>query len=69
MASGVAATDVFDLAVMRSVPMRVRRYQEEAARFRRMAEIETGDKLRQSLISLAEQYEELATNLAPSQHY
>jgi len=65
MASDVAGTDNFRLAIMQSLPMRVRRYQEEAARFRRMADMETGDRLRQSLISLADQYEELATSLAP----
>jgi hypothetical protein len=54
--------------MMQSLPVRARRYREEAARFRRMAEIEVVEKVRQSLSSLAEQYDELASGIEPQPH-
>ena len=63
MIGEVARTAFLDLTVVKSAAMRARRYREEAARFRRMAQIEDIEKVRAPLLSLAEQYDELATDL------
>lgn len=63
MTGEFARTDVLHLTVVKSAAMRARRYREEAARFRRMAQIEDIEKVRAPLLSLAEQYDELATDL------
>lgn len=68
MAGDVAGTDLFHARIRQGLPARVRRYKEEAARFRRMAQLEGDEKLRGALVALAVQYEELAGNIAP-QHY
>lgn len=68
MAGDIVGTDLFDATIKQSLPARVRRYKEEAARFRRMAQLEGDEKLRGALVALAEQYEELAGNIAPQQY-
>jgi hypothetical protein len=64
MTGDVADTNLFHLTMAQSQPVRIRRYREEAARFRRMAEIETDGKLRRTLMSLARQYDDLAAGFA-----
>ena len=68
MASDVAGADIFHIRMTQSLPARARRYREEAARFRRMAGTEVVEKVRQSLLSLAEQYDELASGIEPQRH-
>jgi len=47
------------------VPERAARYRQEAERFRKMAETETDDDLRRSLLDIARQYDALANGLVP----
>lgn len=68
MAGDVAGTDLFDAKIKQSLPARVRRYREDAAWFRRMAQVEGDEKLRGALVALAQQYEKLAGNIAPEQY-
>ena len=65
MTSDVTGVDILRQRVAQSALMRALRYREEAMRLRRMAETETPEKLRRSLLSLAKQYDELALGLAP----
>lgn len=67
MASNVILPDRFPVRMRRNARARAWRYREKAARFRRMAKAEAGEKLRASLLSLAEQYDELASSIAPRQ--
>ena len=68
MASDVAGADIFHIRMTQGLPVRARRYREEAARFRRMAQTEAAEKVRVSLLSLAEQYDELASGIELQQH-
>ena len=63
MTGEFAGTDLLHRTIAQSARMRGRQYREEAARFRRMAEAETNEKLCRSLAALAQQYEELADSL------
>jgi hypothetical protein len=58
---------VLAMTMMLGAPERAARYRQEAARFRRLAETEPDDRLRQSLLDIAQQYEDLADGLAPRQ--
>ena len=53
------------LMMVMGVPERAARYRQEAERFRKMAETETDDDLRRSLLDIARQYDALANGLVP----
>jgi len=61
-------TMFLDLMVGGGAVRRAARYRSEADKFRRMAETEINDKLRQSFVALAAQYEELADRLVPGDY-
>ena len=59
MARGISGTKLFDFTVTQKASARATKHKEDAARFRRMAQLENNEKLRESLVVLARQYEEL----------
>lgn len=65
MASDSAATDVRELANTRA-RRRAEDYRERAAQFRKMAGGETIDRVRDTLLRLAEQYDGLAARIGPA---
>ena len=68
MAKEVSGKELLNLMKINSAPMRAERYRQEAEKFRHMADTEGDEKLRRSLAELAEQYDELAANIAPMEH-
>jgi hypothetical protein len=60
--------DAYALMMKLGAPERAARYRQEAARFRHMAETESDNLLRQSLLDIAKEYEDLADGLVPRQH-
>jgi len=63
MARGISGTKLFDFTVSQRAPARATTHKEKAAWLRRMAQLETNEKLRESLIALARQYEELVESI------
>lgn len=62
----VPKIDVYDFVRTDGAAMRVRRYRQEAHRFRGLAQIETNEEFREALLSLAKEYEALAASLVPT---
>jgi hypothetical protein len=67
MARCTAATDLLAFMMKEQAHARAARYREEAKKLRSMAAAETTVPLRNSLLHLARQYEELAANLSGRQ--
>jgi len=63
---GITETDFHNFMRAEGAAARVRRYQQQAHRFRGLAQIETNDKFREALVSLAKEYEALAASLVPT---
>jgi hypothetical protein len=63
MARGISGTKLFDFAVKQRATAPAAKYEEGAARFRQLAQIETNEKLRESLVALACRYEELVASI------
>jgi hypothetical protein len=63
MARGISWTRLFHFAVTQRSLVRATNYKEAAARLRRMAQLETNEKLRKCLVGLARQYEELVESI------
>lgn len=63
MARGISGTKLFDFTVKQKAAARATKHKEEAARLRRMAQLETNEKLRDRLVFLACQYEELVASI------
>lgn len=63
MALGISRIKLFDFTVAQRAPARATKYEEEAARFRQWAQIETNEKLRESLVALACRYEEIVASI------
>jgi hypothetical protein len=63
MARGISGTKLFDFTAKQRAAARVTKHKEEAARLRRMAQLETNEKLRDRLVCLARQYEELIESI------
>jgi hypothetical protein len=69
MARGISGTKLFDFTVKQRASARAAKYEEEAARFRQLAQIETNEKFRDNLVALACRYEEIvASIIAPKRH-
>ena len=62
---GISETDIYNFMTAQGAAMRVRRYREEAHKLRGLAQIETNEKFREELLSLAKEYEALAASLVP----
>ena len=60
--------DNFALMMMLDAADRAARYREQAVRFRQLAQAELDDGIRQSLLEVARQYEDLANSLDPRHH-
>jgi hypothetical protein len=63
MARGISATKLFDFTVTQRAAARATKYKEEAAWLRRTAQLETNEKLRENLVAVARQYEELVVSI------
>jgi hypothetical protein len=63
MARGISGTTLFDFTVKHRARARAAKYEEEAARFRQLAQIETNEKFRDSLVALACRYEEIVASI------
>jgi hypothetical protein len=69
MAKGVSGTDLFDFMMAHAAPMRATRYQHEAEKLQRMAQMEPNENRRQNLLMLAAQYDQLARKIAPASRH
>ena len=65
MTGDAFGADLLAFIRVNSAPMRARQYRAEAEKFRHLAATETDDRLRRSLFRLAQQYDDLAANIAP----
>jgi len=63
MARGISRIKLFDFTATQRASARAAKYEEDAARFRQLAQIETNEKLRDRLVGLACRYEELVTSI------
>ena len=64
---GVSEANIHNFMRAEGAAARVRRYQQQAHRFRGLAQIESNEKFREVLVSLAQEYETLAASLVPQQ--
>jgi hypothetical protein len=62
----VPEADIYNFIRADGAAMRVRRYRQEAHRFRGLAQIETNEEFREALLSIAKEYEALVASLVPT---
>ena len=65
--SVISGADAYALMMALDAPERAIHYRRKAERFRQMAGTEPNGDLRQSLLDIAQQYEDLANDLVPKQ--
>ena len=65
MAKGAVETNLLAFMMEHDPQARAAHYREEAEKFRSLAAVETDISLRESLLHLARQYDQLATSLTP----